>query len=250
MVPVLPRAAWLAIGAIVAALLVGEGASPLGLPPAALMVASLLGLVAVVALVRVDRARGAALLLGLASIALRAAVVAVIAGSPTAAMALPIGSGPWQANVVDISSPSGAEQRAFLRISAADDETASWTVYAWMPRHPAVVPGDVVSFEGSLEAPPTDGSGFADFLRGRGAEGTVRARSMHLVKSGDSFLAAVEQLRWGIDRALSQAIPEPEAGLAAGILIGLRERVSREVADDFTVTGLTHVVAISGGFAV
>jgi len=41
-------------------------------------------------------------------------------------------------------------------------------------------------------------------------------------------------------------IPEPEAGLAAGILIGLRERVSREVADDFTVTGLTHVVAISG----
>ena len=44
----------------------------------------------------------------------------------------------------------------------------------------------------------------------------------------------------------SRAIPEPEAGLASGILIGLRERVSRAVADDFTVTGLTHVVAISG----
>ena len=55
-----------------------------------------------------------------------------------------------------------------------------------------------------------------------------------------------KRLRWGIDGTLSRAIPEPEAGLASGILIGLRERVSRAVADDFTVTGLTHVVAISG----
>ncbi len=56
----------------------------------------------------------------------------------------------------------------------------------------------------------------------------------------------MEQLRWSIDGALSRAMPEPEAGLASGILIGLRERVSRSVGDDFTTTGLTHVVAISG----
>jgi len=59
-------------------------------------------------------------------------------------------------------------------------------------------------------------------------------------------MAAVEQLRRGIDGALARALPEPEAGLAAGILVGLRERVSRAVSDDFTATGLTHVVAISG----
>ena len=43
-----------------------------------------------------------------------------------------------------------------------------------------------------------------------------------------------------------RALPEPAAGLAAGILIGLRERVDRELAADFTTTGLSHVVAISG----
>ncbi len=45
---------------------------------------------------------------------------------------------------------------------------------------------------------------------------------------------------------LARSLPEPEGGLAAGILIGIRERVSREVADAFTTTGLSHVVAISG----
>ena len=46
--------------------------------------------------------------------------------------------------------------------------------------------------------------------------------------------------------ALRAALPEPEAGLAAGILIGLRERVDRSLAADFATAGASHVVAISG----
>ena len=46
--------------------------------------------------------------------------------------------------------------------------------------------------------------------------------------------------------ALALVLPEPEAGLAAGILIGLRDRVDREVAAAFTTAGVSHVVAISG----
>ena len=41
-------------------------------------------------------------------------------------------------------------------------------------------------------------------------------------------------------------MPEPEAGLAAGVLIGLRDRVDRDLADAFTIAGASHVVAISG----
>ena len=41
-------------------------------------------------------------------------------------------------------------------------------------------------------------------------------------------------------------MPEPESGLAAGVLIGLRDRVDRDLAADFTTAGASHVVAISG----
>ena len=56
----------------------------------------------------------------------------------------------------------------------------------------------------------------------------------------------LQSARDGAGDALRAALPEPEAGLAAGILIGLRERVDRQLAADFATAGVSHVVAISG----
>jgi competence protein ComEC len=152
--------------------------------------------------------------------------------------------------VVDVSSPAGDQQRAFLQLSLAGtgegEPHGHWLVYAWLPRHPSLVPGDRLSLRGALEAPPDDAPGFADFLAGQGAVGTLKADAVERLAAGPGAMAAVERLRRAVDEAIGRAIPEPEAGLASGILIGLRERVGRAVADDFTTTGLTHVVAISG----
>ncbi len=104
----------------------------------------------------------------------------------------------------------------------------------------------LLTVTGALEAPPADAPGFAGFLVDRGAAGTLNAETVERRGAGRGALAAVERLRRSVDEAIARAIPEPEAGLASGILVGLRERVGRDVADDFTTTGLTHVVAISG----
>ena len=184
---------------------------------------------------------------GSGSVWLRAAAATVLAGSASAAPVLPVGSGEWEAAVIDVSSPSGAEQRAFVRLDAGggseDGRSARLRLAATLP---GADPRRRISVRGTVAAAPTDAPGFADFLESRGAAGTLKAHALSLTAAGGGFTASVEQLRWGIDAALSQAIPEPEAGLAAGILIGLRERVVAAVADDFTTTGLTHVVAISG----
>jgi competence protein ComEC len=244
--PALPRAAWLAGGAIVAAMVADGTPVAVGIPAEATAVVAIGLLVAVAVVLKAHRAALAAALLGFATVALRAALALLIGGGVGTLLPLPQGSGEWRAEVVDVSSPSGAEQRALLRVSSQDPDGADWLVYAWLPRHPTLVPGDRAAVRGSLELPPADAPGFTGFLASRGAVGTLKAYSVDLVGAGSGLMAAVERLRWAIDRALSRAIPEPEAGLAAGILIGLRERVSRAVADEFTVTGLTHVVAISG----
>ena len=41
-------------------------------------------------------------------------------------------------------------------------------------------------------------------------------------------------------------VPEPEAALGAGILLGVRTSISPEISTAFATAGLTHVVAISG----
>ena len=238
----LPRAGWLAAGAIVAALCLAESRAPGWL-------ATTLGLIGVATsalAAAVGRPAAAAAALAFGSVALRVAVAAVLGGGAMMAGPLPAGSGEWQGQVVDVSSPSGLDQRAFVRLLDEGTPGRRWLVYAWLPRHPALIPGDHIALRGTLEPPPRDAPGFAGFLESRGAAGTLKAHALRLTGAGDGFAASVEHLRWAVDRFLGRAVPEPEAGLASGILIGLRERVSRETADDFTTTGLTHVVAISG----
>jgi competence protein ComEC len=243
--PAVTRPAWLATGAIVAALFADGGVLGVGLPAIAVVALAMTALGAVVVALRHGRLAVATLLFGLGSVSLRASLVLVAAGT-AAGPPLPVGNGSWHGQVVDISAPSGMEQRALLRLSGDGPGSPGWLVYGWLPRHPALVPGDLVSLGGRLELPPSDAPGFSSFLASQGAVGTLTARTLALVGRDSGPRAVVERVRWGIDAALSRALPEPEAGLAAGILVGLRERVSRAVADDFTVTGLTHVVAISG----
>ena len=234
----IPRAGWLAIGALAAALLLGDA----GLLA---LVAAAIALSAAVVLALAHRRSAAALVLAFGTVALRAGLVAMLAGPGSPALALVTGSAEWDGTVTDVSAPKGPDQRAFITLEPTAGP-GSWLVYAWLPRHPTLVTGDRIHVRGVVDGPPADAPGFADFLESRGAVGTLKAHALELRGHGRGLGPTVEQLRWGVDGALGRAIPEPEAGLASGILIGLRERVSEAVADDFTVTGLTHVVAISG----
>jgi competence protein ComEC len=53
-------------------------------------------------------------------------------------------------------------------------------------------------------------------------------------------------LRGALLGGLNDLVPEPEAALGAGILLGVRASIAPEINDAFAVAGLTHVVAISG----
>ncbi len=124
------------------------------------------------------------------------------------------------------------------------DEPSGVTLAVTVPRYPAVEPGDLVRVTGR-PAPPPEG-GYGDFLRRTGVTGTLRSGVLEIVGHGDGATGLLERTRRAAGDALTRALPEPAAGLAAGILVGLRDRVDRDLAAAFTATGLSHVVAISG----
>ncbi|HKG56173.1 MAG TPA: ComEC/Rec2 family competence protein [Candidatus Limnocylindrales bacterium] len=229
------RAVAVAIGAVAGAALLLPGRIPLAVWPALLAV-----LVAAITAPR-DRAQYAPAvavalpaLLGVVVIALR-----VAAGpQPAATVALPEGRGPWRGVVETISAPRGGQQSATLRLDAADIRVA-----ATLPRFPAIEPGDAVLVSGRIDPPSDDDYGA--YLARIGVSGTIRSRTLDQQPRPEGAWD-VERLRRGAADALSRAIPEPEAGLAAGILIGLRDRVDRDLAAAFTTAGASHVVAISG----
>jgi len=247
----MPRAGWLALGAMAAALGATQALLPSGIVSVLLALAAL---VAAAGLGVGRRWRSFALVFGFATVLARAALPSLVTGPPPEPGPPPVGVRAFVAEVLSTGAARDGLARGTLLLRPDPADTgwlaplppAGWRVYATLPRYPALVPGDRFVFSGTIEPPPDDGSGFADYLLRGGFAGTLRVHRLSDVRHGQGAIAALETHRRAAADLLARAIPEPEGGLAAGILIGIRERVSRDVSDAFATTGLSHVVAISG----
>jgi len=243
----MPRSGWLAIGAVSAALgaptLVERFGPSTGLALALTLAAVAGTLLAITRRggptrpVRASNRTVLPLLIGAFVVGLRLLIGGGTGADPT----IPAGAGPWQSVVVGVGTPKGGQQTATI-----ETEPDRIRVAATLPRYPEVVPGDRVTTTGRLEPLPPDDGGYGTYLRRIGVTATLRARSLDRVGTDGSAAAAIEDLRRAAGEALTRSLPEPEAGLAAGILIGLRDRVDRDLAAAFTTAGVSHVVAISG----
>ena len=228
----MPRVGWVALGGILAALIAAGGEARPAVAASVVVAGVLVG----AATLRRRRAMGLA---AGALLVLVRVVLGTLGGGE--APRPPLGAAAdWTASVVSIGAPAEGEQRAVLELLSPSQGRA----WARLPRYPAVIPGDRIRFRAALEPLPVDG-GFAAYLARIGVAATVEVRALE-VSSGTETGSAVERSRRAAGDAAAAVLPEPEAGLAAGIVIGLRDRVDRSVADDLTTAGLSHVVAISG----
>ena len=231
------RSGRLSIGAIAAAVAAGQVA------PNHLAAAVALGLAAVLLLAESRPRLGARSLLPvLAGAALIVLRLAVVPAGPAALDVPPTGDGPWTLVVSSTGSPRDGQQVATLR--TPPDAAVPFTVAATLPRYPVVIPGDRVVVDGRIL--PRPDSPYGSYLERIGAAGTLQSRTIRVEPVPDDPGRRLEALRRGAAEALARVLPEPEAGLAAGILIGLRDAVDRDLAAAFTTAGVSHVVAISG----
>lgn len=82
-------------------------------------------------------------------------------------------------------------------------------------------------------------------LRSRSAAVVCGALAIRLVLP-DPAWPALPPLREALAAPLVRAIPEPDASIAVGSLLGGRASLPRDVYDAFTRTGTSHLLAVSG----
>lgn len=63
---------------------------------------------------------------------------------------------------------------------------------------------------------------------------------------GNIFLGVILKLRKLFENNIQKVIPQPEGALAKGLLFGGSSELSKEIQNDFSRTGMTHIVAVSG----
>jgi competence protein ComEC len=226
---------WLAIGAATGALALG-GIPAIGI--AGLGAASLL----VAAGARLGKWRWPPRSLAPAALGVLLVGLRVLApgGAGPESGSIPSGDGPWIGVVQTVGAPREGTRPATIRLEGAAPVLAAAT----LPWHPSVVPGDRVQVTGRIRPPSADDYGA--YLARIGAVGTLRADSLVVLPADGTLARTLESWRRTASAGLDRAMPEPESGLAAGVLIGLRDRVDRDLAAAFTTAGASHVVAISG----
>ena len=119
--------------------------------------------------------------------------------------------------------------------------------------YPRYRSGDVLELEGKLETPPRlDGFDYADYLARRGIQSTMEFPSARVTgREGDSIVhATVLHVRRTLSRSLARSLPEPQASLAQGVLLGQRSALPADLSADLNTTNTSHLVVVSGSNVV
>ena len=115
-----------------------------------------------------------------------------------------------------------------------------------------------------LSAPNLDGLGVGAELRAEGRlaepppwrEASLARRGMAIVLVADrveptggrrgGVAGTIDGIRERAERALDRGLPEREAALARGFVLGQDDRIDGATREDFRRAGLTHLLAVSG----
>lgn len=109
--------------------------------------------------------------------------------------------------------------------------------------------GDQVRLTGALILPPEEeGFSYRFYLQQRGIGAMMEYPFLQStgINEGKLLLRGIFSLRARAYAFINQALPQPEAGLLAGILLGIEKDIPADIERNFQNTGTAHIIAISG----
>ena len=108
--------------------------------------------------------------------------------------------------------------------------------------------GDEIVLAGTMRTPRVfDSFSYRDYLALQGVFGVVRPATLNRVTARDGgWRETLLGWRNSIGHNIDRALPDPQAALLRGILLGDETGISPQLADDFSRAGAAHIIAISG----
>ncbi|MCX7680425.1 MAG: DNA internalization-related competence protein ComEC/Rec2 [Anaerolineae bacterium] len=113
------------------------------------------------------------------------------------------------------------------------------------PRHY----GDRIRVSGPLETPPVfERFSYQEYLARQGIHSLIRRAQVTLLaeRQASPFFYWLFAFKRHARAVLASIIPEPQAALLTGILLGVDTGIPAELMADFSATGTSHIIAISG----
>ncbi len=109
--------------------------------------------------------------------------------------------------------------------------------------------GQEIRATGYLTTPlDSDTFSYRDYLARQGIYSQMRYAGVDTIGSGrgSPVRAALLGVRGSAHQRIQEMLPDPQASLLAGILLGIETGISPEVREQFNRVGASHIIAISG----
>jgi competence protein ComEC len=117
------------------------------------------------------------------------------------------------------------------------------------PRFPEYQYGDRLRVSGLLQTPPElEGFSYREYLAHKEIYSLIDHPHIEKLGSGQGspFWTALYTVKNYARDTFARLIPEPEAALLQGILLGIRTGIPPDLYDDYNSTGTSHIIVISG----
>ncbi len=156
---------------------------------------------------------------------------------------------------VVVAEPDVRDTRIDLQVQAdtviriGGTAPTSGLVLVQAPLTASVHYGDRIAATGILTIPAaSDTFSYADYLARIGVYSVMRNTAVEIVSSGygDPIYTALLDLKDQARQHIAASMPEPNAGLLTGILLGDARGLPPEVSNAFSRVGAAHIIAISG----
>lgn len=153
------------------------------------------------------------------------------------------------------NDPDVTEKTIHLNLSAQEiGINNNWhpvygTALLFVPIYSTYKYGDILLVTGKLETPPQfDDFDYKNYLAHQGIYSTMLYPGIEILERGrgSKFFEWIYSLRNRLSQILAEILPEPQASLAQGIILGKRGNIPAPVTENFAMTGTSHLLAISG----
>jgi len=164
-------------------------------------------------------------------------------------------SGKLELQGIITENPDKRDRTSLILLEASGIATSSgWqevsgNVLLTLPSYPEYSYGDQIRISGYLKTPENfDGFDYKSYLENQQIYSVMVYPETTLLSedNGNPVMTAIFSFRQSLSESLSRAMPEPEASLAKGILLGERSGIPEDIQTEFSISGTTHLLAISG----
>jgi competence protein ComEC len=152
-------------------------------------------------------------------------------------------------NIVDEADIREDHIKYTVEISQLNGKGVHGKILIKQRKFPLFQYGDVLKIQGKLEVIPDEADfSYKNYLSRYEIYGLMSNPKMEVINyyPQSQIMAWLLRQKQGFLDAINAKFPDPESSFLAGLLIGAKKGMSDEITQEFRITGLAHVVAVSG----